>query len=114
MRKVCPYCSTSKQASSAEAFTYQQEMGENKTDFLYGRGCNFCSHTGFLGRIGVYELLIMDESVRKLVMKGSSSAELKEAAINQGMITMRRDGMLKARDGSTTVSEVLRSVFTIT
>ena len=113
VRKVCPYCSTTKQASSAEALAYQQAMGETGSEFLYGRGCNFCSHTGFLGRVGVYELITMTESVRKLVMGGVSSTELKAEAINQGMITMHRDGMLKVRDGTTTVSEVIRSVFTI-
>jgi general secretion pathway protein E len=113
VRRVCPYCSSVKKASATEVAAYQQEMGEEKTEFTYGRGCNFCSHTGFMGRVGVYELLSMDESIRKLVMKGASAAELKESAIQQGMITMRRDGMLKAKDGLTTVSEVLRSVFTI-
>ena len=113
VRKVCPYCSTTKQASSTEALAYQQEVSEPKTEFLYGRGCNFCSHTGFLGRVGVFELLTMGESIRKLVIKGVSASELKSAAVNEGMITMRRDGMLKVGDGVTTVSEVLRNVFTI-
>ncbi len=113
VRKICPYCSTTKQASSAEALAYQQAMGETKSEFLYGRGCNFCSHTGFLGRVGVYELITMTESVRKLVMGGVSSTELKSEAVNQGMITMHRDGMLKIGDGTTTISEVMRSVFTI-
>jgi general secretion pathway protein E len=113
VRKVCPYCSTTKQASSVEVLAYQQEMGESKTEFHYGRGCNFCSHTGFLGRIGVFEFITMDETIRKLVMKEVSAAELKAAARDGGMITMHRDGMLKTRDGLTTVSEVIRNVFTI-
>ncbi len=113
VRKVCPYCDATKEASSAEVAAYQQEIGESKTEFPYGRGCNFCSHTGFLGRIGVYELISMDEPIRKPVMLGVSSAELKAVAISQGMISMRRDGMLKARDGVTNVSEVIRNVFTI-
>jgi len=113
VRKVCPYCSTTKEASSAEVLAYQQELGESKNEFHYGRGCNFCTHTGFLGRIGVFELISMDESIRKLVMRGVSAAELKAAAMSEGMISMRRDGMLKARDGLTNVSEVIRNVFTI-
>ncbi len=113
VRKVCPYCSTTRQASSAEVLAYQQEMGESKTEFLYGRGCNFCSHTGFLGRVGMFELITMSDLIRKLVMKGVSATELKAAAVGEGMILMRRDGMLKARDGGTTVSEVIRSAFTI-
>jgi type II secretory ATPase GspE/PulE/Tfp pilus assembly ATPase PilB-like protein len=113
VRKVCTYCSGEKKASSAEVVAYQQEMGEEKTNFHYGRGCNFCSHTGFLGRVGVYELLAMSEPIRKMIMQGASAAELKAAAESEGMINMRRDGMFKTRDGVTTVSEVLRNVFTI-
>jgi type II secretory ATPase GspE/PulE/Tfp pilus assembly ATPase PilB-like protein len=55
----------------------------------------------------------MSEPIRKLIMQGASAAELKTAAESEGMINMRRDGMLKTRDGVTTVSEVLRNVFTI-
>ncbi len=114
VRKVCPYCSTTKEASSAEVLAYQQEMGELRSEFLYGRGCNFCSHTGFLGRIGVTELITMTEAMRKLVMKGASASEIKAAAAGENiMVPMHRDGMLKARDGVTTVSEVIRNVFTI-
>lgn len=113
VRRVCPYCSAAKQVASAEVLAYQQELDEAKSEFLYGRGCNFCSHTGFLGRVGVFELLTMDEPIRKLVMAGASASEIKVEALNRGMITMRRDGMLKVRDGVTTVGEVLRNVFTI-
>jgi general secretion pathway protein E len=113
IRRVCPYCSAPKQASSAEVLAYQQEMGESKTEFLLGRGCNFCSHTGYLGRIGVYELITMSEPIRKLVMKGVSATELKSGALEEGLVTMQHDGMIKARDGLTTTSEVIRNVFTI-
>ena len=113
VRKVCPYCGANKHASSVEVLAYQQEMGESKNEFLYGRGCNFCSHTGFLGRVGVYELISTSEILRQMIMKDASASELKAAAVKEGMITMRRDGMLKARDGVTTVNEVLRNVFTI-
>jgi general secretion pathway protein E len=114
VRKVCPYCSATREASSAEVMAYQHETGELRNEFLYGRGCNFCSHTGFLGRIGVTELITMTESMRKLVMKGASASEIKVAAVNENiMVPMHRDGMLKARDGVTTVSEVIRNVFTI-
>lgn len=92
---------------------YQQEMTEVRTDFQYGRGCNFCSRTGYLGRIGVFETLSMSEQIRGLVSKQAPASEIKAEALREGMITMRRDGMLKARDGLTTPSEVIRNVFLI-
>lgn len=113
VRKVCPYCRTLRAAPPAEAMAYQQEMGEVRTDFYYGRGCNFCSHTGYLGRTGVYEMLVITDQIRQLVNKQAPSAEIKAQALREGMVTMRRDGMLKARDGITTPAEVIRSVFTI-
>jgi general secretion pathway protein E len=113
VRKVCPYCRQLIQAPPQEAMAYQTEMTEVRTDFYYGRGCNFCSRTGYLGRIGVFEILPMSEQIRSLISKEAPSSEIKAQALKEGMITMRRDGMLKARDGITTPYEVIRNVFTI-
>ena len=113
VRKVCPYCQATLPAPPGEIMAYQQEMQEMRTEFTYGRGCNFCSHTGFLGRVAVYEVLPMTESIRTLVTREAPASEIRVEAVRQGMITMRRDGMQKARDGITTPGEVVRSVFTI-
>ncbi len=113
VRKVCPYCRQVLVAPPEESMAYQQEMSEVRTDFHYGRGCNFCSRTGYLGRIGVFEVLTMSEQVRGLLSKQAPTSEIKSQAIRDGMITMRRDGMLKSRDGLTTPSEVIRNVFLI-
>ena len=113
VRKVCPYCRQVMEASPAEAMAYATAMGETRDKFSVGRGCNFCSRSGYLGRIGVYELLTVTDSLRKALMKGSSASELKEHAIKEGMIPMGRDGMQKVRDGLTTPNEVMRNVFTI-
>ena len=113
VRKVCPYCREMRAAPVVEALAYQHEMGEEKAEFAYGTGCSFCSQTGFLGRIGVFELIIMNDDIRRLVSLGAGAFEVKEQAIKDGLITMRRDGMLKARDGITTPGEVIRNVFTI-
>ena len=113
LRKVCPYCLAMGAATSAEVMAYQQEMEEVRSEFYYGRGCNFCSHTGYLGRTGAFEILAMTESLRKLVMQGAPGTDLKSQALEEGMTTMRRNGMLKARDGVTTPIEVIRNVFTI-
>ncbi|MBI4322140.1 MAG: type II/IV secretion system protein [Chloroflexi bacterium] len=114
LRRTCPYCRQMVRAPAEEAMSYYEEMSEVRNDFYYGRGCNFCSQTGFLSRIGVYEILRLSDQIRQLVSRGSPATEIKAAAVREGMITMRRDGMLKARDGITTPGEVLRQVFTIT
>jgi type II secretory ATPase GspE/PulE/Tfp pilus assembly ATPase PilB-like protein len=113
VRRVCPYCGQMAEVPAPEAAAYEAEMGESKAKFQVGRGCNFCSRSGFLGRVGVYELLTLSDDIRKMVMKGSSATELKEEAISEGMIPMRLDGMQKVKDGMTVPGEVMRHVFTI-
>ena len=113
VRKVCPYCKTLTKVGPDEAMAYKKEMGEERDEFYVGRGCNFCSQTGFAGRIGVFEVMVINEKIRSLILKGASSSEIKDAAVKDGMITMRRDGMMKARDGITTPKEVLRNVFIV-
>jgi general secretion pathway protein E len=113
VRRVCPYCGQTAEVSPSEAAAYEAEMGEARDKFLVGRGCNFCSRSGYLGRVGVYELLTVSDEIRKMVVKGAPASELKEEAIGSGMAPMRTDGMQKVADGVTTPSEILRSVFTI-
>jgi len=113
VRKVCPYCRQTIEVPLAESMAYANSMGESKDKFSIGRGCNFCARSGFLGRIGVYELLTFSDPMRKTLMKGASAGELKEQAIKEGMIPMGRDGMQKVKDGFTAPGEILRNVFTI-
>jgi len=113
VRRTCPYCHQMAEAPPPEAAAYEAEMGETADKFSVGRGCNFCSRSGFLGRVGVYELLTLSDNLRKMVMKNASAGELKEEAIKEGMISMHRDGMQKVKDGMTTPGEILRNVFTI-
>jgi general secretion pathway protein E len=72
------------------------------------RGCEACDMTGYHGRSGIFELLIINEGVRQLVLKHSSSDIIKNFAVSQGMRTLREDGWRKVREGTTTVAEVLR------
>lgn len=113
VRKVCPYCREMKEASVVEGMAYQKEMGEEKTHFAYGTGCSLCSHTGFLGRTGVFEMVPMTDTIREMVNRGHGAIEIREEAIKEGLVTMRRDGMLKVKEGITTPREVIRNVFTI-
>ncbi len=113
VRRVCPYCRHMAEVSPAEAMAYATAMGETRDKFMIGRGCNFCSRSGFLGRIGVYELLTLTDNLRKMVMRGVTASEIKEQAIADGMIPMGKDGMQKVKDGLTTPGEVMKNVFTI-
>lgn len=82
----------------------------NKGFRLYrGKGCQLCNNTGFEGRIGIFEVLEMTESIRQLIMKQANSDDIRTAAIAQGMTTMLEDGLGKAARGITTVEEVLRA-----
>ena len=113
VRKVCQYCKTLVEVGADESQAYQREMTETRNHFFEGRGCNMCSRTGYTGRVGVYEVLPINDQVRALISRGALTEEIRAEAIRGGMISMRRDGMMKARDGITTPGEILRNVFSI-
>jgi len=113
VRRVCPRCKELRPASPEEIKAYEEEMGETRTKFFYGKGCNVCAHTGFKGRIGVFEVLIINENIRRMILGGANSEEIRRQAIREGMVTMRRDGMIKAQQGLTTPHEVIRRVFVL-
>ena len=73
-----------------------------------GVGCTYCHQTGYKGRIGLFEVMPMEDSLRELVLAGASALELKRKAIENGMVTLRRSGLAKIRAGVTTVEEILR------
>jgi general secretion pathway protein E len=110
VRRICPHCKAPTRPSSAEQAAYEAEMGEPIAEIFRGEGCTYCSHTGYLGRTGVFEILRVDEQMRKLFVDGSASGEIKSIAQAQGMKTMRQDGMSKVRLGITTPEEVIRNV----
>jgi general secretion pathway protein E len=110
VRRICPHCKTVATPTPEERAAYRAEMKEDLGEFSAGQGCNFCRHTGYIGRIGVFDILVMGESLRELLMAPASASELKAEAIRQGMIPMRRNGMMLVKHGITTPDEVLRSL----
>ncbi|OGL67269.1 hypothetical protein A2856_04335 [Candidatus Uhrbacteria bacterium RIFCSPHIGHO2_01_FULL_63_20] len=76
--------------------------------FFHGKGCDACNGSGYKGRVGIYEVLLMDDAIRAALSESLSEYNVRELAKAQGMVTMAQDGMLKAIDGLTTVDEVLR------
>ena len=113
LRRLCPHCSFPTEAKAEEKIAYQREMGDMPSHFSYGAGCDHCAGTGYWGRTGVFEVLPVTEEIRKLILTGASSDELRAQAIKEGMMTMRRDGMIKVKQGITTPYEVLRNVFSV-
>jgi len=82
--------------------------GQDSIKAFHGKGCKECNHTGFRGRAGIYELLVVDDTVRQLILTKATSQIIRESARKKGMTTLREDGWKKVAKGITTVEEVLR------
>ncbi len=113
VRRVCEHCRTLADVSPEERLAFEAEMDYTPSRFYQGQGCNFCADTGYRGRTGVFEVLTVSDTIRRLLMKGAGADEIIAQALAEGMVPMRRDGMLKVREGITTPREVMRSVYTI-
>jgi general secretion pathway protein E len=111
VRRICPDCSHPIEAPLVERMAYKKEMGEEKAEFLYGTGCATCAYTGYLGRTGIFEILLMSDGIRALVTSRANSSEIRSQALAEGMTSMMNDGMRKVQAGITTPSEVLRSAY---
>ena len=107
VRVICPDCKEEKPLAPA----LRAEMGHlGKEDIkvYHGKGCKACSQTGFRGRCGVYELLVIDDNIRELILKKSTAQIIRDQARQKGMTTLREDGWDKVVKGITTVEEILR------
>ncbi len=113
VRRICSHCCALFQPSVEEQIAYKEEMKQQPTTFYSGAGCNLCANTGYRGRTGLFEILIMTEEIRRMLLSNTSASDIKAQALREGMVPMKRDGMLKVKEGITSVSEVLRSVFSI-
>jgi len=113
VRRVCPYCREPYEPSVEERMAYRKEMGELAAQFYKGTGCNFCAYTGYMGRCGIFEMITLTEELKRLLSSGATAAQIRAQAIKDGMVPLMHDGMLKVKEGITTVSEVLRTVFSI-
>ena len=111
MRQVCPKCGVPSKATATEEIAYEQEMQEPAPQFVSGPGCKFCKRSGFVGWSGVFEVLSVDEAIRGQISQRASGPDVRETALGNGMVSMRRAGMLMAQSGKTSPSEVLRRAF---
>ncbi|MBU4590880.1 MAG: GspE/PulE family protein [Candidatus Omnitrophica bacterium] len=109
VRTICPSCREAYKPSEEVAKLLCLKPEESGKFELYrGKGCEACSDTGFKGRIGIFELLVMTDAIREMVLNNASSTEISQKAKEMGMRTLKEDGMEKVRRGYTTIQEVLR------
>ncbi len=114
MRVLCPHCKIPYEIQRPDlerdvpAFPF---TGAEKTIILFRAGsCMRCSNTGYRGRVGVYEIMVINETIQRLILERRSTQEIKKVAVEQGMVTFFQNALIKARNGETTLEEVFRVV----
>jgi type IV pilus assembly protein PilB len=113
LRLMCSHCKVAYQPTAEELELYKSSGLPAKKTFYVGEGCNFCSGTGFHGRIGVYEFLPITSEIKRLVAAFAPQDQLQEMAEKEGMRTLRQEAYRLVERDLTTISEVLRSTYTI-
>ena len=113
VRRICLYCAQPTEVADNERLAYEDEFHEGRTEFVVGAGCSFCANTGYLGRTGIFEILIVSEAIRRMIVSGADSDTLRAQADKEGMVSLWHDGMLKVKNGITTPYEILRNVYSI-
>ena len=113
VRAVCQTCMTLTHRPLAEQQAYAEEMGGNQERFQYGSGCNACAQTGYVGRIGVFEVLNITDGIRQLFLDDAPRHQLFSQAIDEGIVLLRKDGMMKVQQNMTTPYEVMRVMFSL-
>jgi type IV pilus assembly protein PilB len=111
VRRTCTYCKVAKKPTIEELGFFAEYGGGAKRTFYAGAGCNFCSGTGYLDRIGVYEFLRVTPEIRRLVVGWATQEELRRMAVSQGMRTLQEEALDLVRRDVTTISEVVRSIY---
>ncbi len=109
VRIICPHCKEeyTPAPEMLQRIGFPEEECQGRTVYR-GRGCAKCYHTGYKGRCGIFELLLMNQDMKALVLKTSDANEIKRRAVQNGMITLQKDGAMKVLQGITTIEEVYR------
>ena len=111
VRRICPSCATPYEPSAQELEWYEYLGGGAKTRFVRGTGCNYCSHTGYRGRVGVYEVMEVTDEIRHLLVSGGTPHEARDVAIKQGMRSLGLEAAWVVETDVTTIDEVIRNVY---
>lgn len=108
VRTICSHCASEYQPSEQELRNLGLQGPASRYRFRAGKGCNACYGSGYRGRHGVYELMRIDHHIQKQIVKSADAIDLRDLALNQGMVTLRQHGAALVAQGVTTVAEVLR------
>ena len=107
VRVICPHCK--EQLTTSEVAGLKQRFNNKLPDVLYkGRGCKSCQETGYRGRIGIFEMMLVTDDIRSLILENASARDLRRIAAKKGTTSLREDGFRHVREGRTTIEEVLR------
>jgi general secretion pathway protein E len=113
VRRICNNCKVAVTPTAVEREIYSKIMSQELPAYYKGTGCQLCANTGYHGRIGIFEMLVVSDEIKKKLVGNAGGGELRDEAVKEGMYTMKRDAMLKIKEGITTFDEVMNSVFTI-
>jgi len=113
VRRICPSCRVPYEPTSEELAFYERAGGAPVEQFFHGEGCNFCGQTGYFERMGVYEVMHITDEVKALIVDNAPQAEIRRMAISQGMRTLTDEAVDLVAGGSTTIAEVLRTVYVL-
>ena len=110
VRRICDKCKEPIEVAPEALINLGVDASEAAGGFptFRGRGCNNCNETGYRGRLAIYEILVMHEGLKELILKSASAADLKREAVKSGMSTLRMSALQKVRDGFTTIEETIR------
>ncbi|MEK6560418.1 MAG: type IV-A pilus assembly ATPase PilB [Nitrospirota bacterium] len=112
VRRICQDCKEEEKVSPAILVDLGISPQEAESVVTYkGKGCTTCNNTGYKGRVALYEVMLVDDDVKALILEGASATEIKKKAVASGMKTLRMSGLTKLKDGVTTIEEILRSTF---
>ncbi|HXV27254.1 MAG TPA: ATPase, T2SS/T4P/T4SS family [Candidatus Paceibacterota bacterium] len=114
VRMICENCKEPRRITEGEFMSLKDsltpEILDDHRDFYIGKGCDMCGHTGYKGRMGIYEILEVNDFIREAIMRHADASEIKKIAIKNGMTTLLEDGFQKALKGLTTIEEILRVI----
>ncbi|MGB0715429.1 MAG: GspE/PulE family protein [Phycisphaerae bacterium] len=109
VRRICTSCKAEYEPTEEQLMELSlkpEDVGDRK--FYYGKGCDYCNNTGYRGRTGLYEMMVMDDRIRDLIMESASTAVIRRESIKRGMRTLRESGLMAIYDGVSTIDEVVK------
>jgi type IV pilus assembly protein PilB len=113
VRRICTYCKEPYEPGADEMAFYSGHGGAEKSTFYRGTGCAFCARSGYLGRIGVFELLTLSDEIREAIVTHANRDQIRALAKEQGMNTLRDEGLRLVAEDHTTIAEIVRHIWTM-